>query len=241
MEKKKKRKEAARLAQAITNAMPWRRTRHKGSVLWMLHGCKVGQPSPALLARTQPHISKSLLSDTQRLKTTTIPPQFHKYCRISEHTIQGSGWRGTHGDYHRWGSQSTGERHREAQSIHLDRTSKSSNSSLGSRDWSLSRDGLIGSYCCCRGSGSYPGCLVLTTRSHYDPHMVTATCLCTFLVPYFHSPGNGERVYFYVDSRKYWTDEACSSFSFGVYAVQVINPPLRLLKRLPSVMVMMPV
>lgn len=128
--------------------------------------------------------------------TTTILLQFDKYCRISEQVRCGGARLViiTGG-----GSQSTGGRHREAQSIHLDRTSKSSNSSLGSRDWSGSRDRLIGSYCCCRGSGSYPECLALTTLSHYDPHKATATtCLCS-ANPSF--PFNG-RVYFYIASCK---------------------------------------
>lgn len=130
-------------------------------------------------------------------ETTTIPLQFDKYCRLSEQ-VRCGGARAviiTGG-----GSQSTGGRHREAHSIHLDRTSKSSNSSLGSRDWSESRDRLIGSYCCCRGSGSYPERLALTTLSHYDPHKATAaTRLCTANTSF---PFNG-RVYFYVASCNY--------------------------------------
>lgn len=65
------------------------------------------------------------------------------------------------------GSQLTGGLYQEAQSIHLDRTSKSS---LGPRDWSLSRNRLIGSYCCCQGSrSSCKPCIlimILTNQQH---------------------------------------------------------------------------
>lgn len=71
----------------------------------MLHGCKVAKPSPAPLARTQPHISKSLLSDTPWRETTPILLQFDKYCCISVHMTRGPPWRGMHGDYHRWGGE----------------------------------------------------------------------------------------------------------------------------------------
>lgn len=98
-------------AQTLTNTMPWRCIQHKGFVLWMLHGCKVAKPSPALLARTQPHISKSLFSDTPWRETTPILLQFDKYCCISVHMIRGPPWRGMHGDYHRWGGANRLEKH----------------------------------------------------------------------------------------------------------------------------------
>ena len=139
------------------------------------------------LSSTQPHISKSLFSDTLRQETTTVLLQFDKYCCISEYMIRG--W-GMHGDYHRWGgggSQSTRRKHREALSIHLDRTSKSSNISFGSWNWSLSRARLTGSNCCCRGSRSYAECLALTTRCCSDPHKATANTLFPFTRRgYFH-------------------------------------------------------
>lgn len=79
------------------------------------------------------------------------------------------------------GSQLTGGLYQEAQSIHLDRTSKSS---LGPRGWSLSRNRLIGSYCCCQGSrSSCKPCIlimILTNQQHWHIlFLCTVTKLCS--------------------------------------------------------------
>lgn len=204
----------------------------------MLHGCKVGQPSSALLARTQPHISKSLFSDTQQRKTTTIPPQFHKYCRISEHTIQGLGWRGTHGDYHRWGesidwraaSRSTVNSFRQNIKVlqQLLRVQR-----LKSEQRRAHRELLL-----LPGKWILPWLPCVNHAFSLRSSHGSADMSLHLLVPYFHSPEG------YDDFMLIAANIGIMKhvhLSFGVYAVQVINPPLKLLKSLPSVMVMMPV
>lgn len=95
-----KKKEAACFAQALTNTMPWRCIWHKGFTLWMLHGSKVAQPSPALLPLTQLHISKSLFCDVLRQGNNHDSTAIWE---ILSHFRAGSVQRGARGDYHRWG------------------------------------------------------------------------------------------------------------------------------------------
>lgn len=156
----------------------------------MLQGCKVTKTSPALLAHIQPHISKGFCSDMVQRETTTF--FFSVIQKVEEKIVAFLSMRSRiwyhracmviiTGDRIGGGSQLTGGLYQEAQSIHLDRTSKSS---LGPRDWSLSRDRLIGSYCCCQGSrSSCKPCvliMILTNQQHWHIlSLCTVTKLCS--------------------------------------------------------------
>ena len=108
--------EVVAFAQALTNTMPWRGIRHKGSPTGCCRGCKVTKTSPSVAcSHTASHIKgpspqighggkqqSYFFQSFTKLKERGGGGEEGEKKGLSEHVIQSSVPPSTHGVHHRW-------------------------------------------------------------------------------------------------------------------------------------------